>query len=189
MCGEDRSLAERAAEGDFGAFTALYERHYQRIFRTSFKLLKNFDDAEDVTQETFLQAWRKIGQFQGKAQFSTWLTRIAINNVLMHRRKRANYICQNASPLEGSSDHDRIAPLLYDEGPSPEDEAITHETHDILREAIDGLPPGQRMVVTLLDLQERSYGEAAIIMDRSLTTIKAQRSRGHRSLQLKLVSA
>ncbi len=83
---DDEALAERARAGDDAAFAALVERYQERVYRLALRLSSNPSDAEEVLQEAFLQAWRKIDTFRGDARFGTWLYRIATNTALMHKR-------------------------------------------------------------------------------------------------------
>jgi RNA polymerase sigma factor (sigma-70 family) len=81
--------AQLAAEGDVEAFEKIYRRHHKRVFSLCFRMVKNVSEAEDLTQEVFVQLFRKIGSFRGDSAFSTWLHRLTVNQVLMHFRRRS----------------------------------------------------------------------------------------------------
>ena len=84
----DYALAQCAAVGDTGSFEQLYRRHASRVYGICLRMTTNVAEAEDLTQEVFIQLYRKIGSFQGRSAFTTWLHRLTVNQVLMHFRKR-----------------------------------------------------------------------------------------------------
>src|SRR5882724_12257608 len=84
----DVELAKAAAAGDSAAFEKLYEQHHRRVYSLCLRMLGNGSHAEDLTQEVFLQVYKKIGSFRGESAFTTWLHRLTVNQVLMHFRKR-----------------------------------------------------------------------------------------------------
>ena len=84
----DFELAKRAASGDGGAFEELYRRHYRRVYALTLRMMGNPTEAEDMTQDVFLQLFNKIGMFRGESAFTTWLHRMTVNQVLMHFRKK-----------------------------------------------------------------------------------------------------
>src|SRR4028119_1652018 len=84
----DFTLAQRASNGDLTAFEEIYSRHHRRVYSVCLRMLQNPTEAEDLTQEVFIQLYRKIGSFRGDSAFTTWLHRLTVNQVLMHFRKR-----------------------------------------------------------------------------------------------------
>ena len=84
----DYELAQKAAQGDMGAFEDLYQRHNRRVYSLCLRMTGNVSEAEDLAQEVFIQLFRKIGSFRGESAFTTWLHRLTVNQVLMHFRKR-----------------------------------------------------------------------------------------------------
>src|SRR5205814_9952551 len=85
----DYALPQRAANGDMPAFEELYERHHRRVYSLCLRMTQNTAEAEDLTQEAFIQLFRKIGSFRGESAFTTWLHRLTVNQCLMHFRKRS----------------------------------------------------------------------------------------------------
>src|ERR1041385_3763253 len=86
--GTDFELAQSAAQGDMSAFEEIYQRHHRRVYSICLRMLQNAFEAEDLTQDVFIQLYRKIGSFRGDSAFTTWLHRLTVNQVLMHFRKR-----------------------------------------------------------------------------------------------------
>ncbi len=84
----DYELTQASASGDMGAFEEVYNRHHRRVYAICLRMLKNVTEAEDLTQDVFIQLYRKIGSFRGDSAFTTWLHRLTVNQVLMHFRKR-----------------------------------------------------------------------------------------------------
>jgi hypothetical protein len=84
----DFALAQSAAKGDMFSFEELYQRHHRRVYSICLRMLQNASEAEDLTQDVFIQLYRKIGSFRGDSAFTTWLHRMTVNQVLMHFRKR-----------------------------------------------------------------------------------------------------
>src|SRR5215831_9537539 len=84
----DFALAQSAARGDMAAFEEIYQRHHRRVYSICLRMLQNAFEAEDLTQDVFIQLYRKIGSFRGDSAFTTWLHRMTVNQVLMHFRKR-----------------------------------------------------------------------------------------------------
>ena len=84
----DLQLARSASHGDMGSFEELYKRHHRRVYSVCLRMLQNTSEAEDLTQDVFIQLYRKIGSFRGDSAFTTWLHRMTVNQVLMHFRKR-----------------------------------------------------------------------------------------------------
>ena len=85
----DLQLAKSAGHNDMGAFEEIYKRHHRRVYSVCLRMLQNTSEAEDLTQDTFIQLYRKIGSFRGDSAFTTWLHRMTVNQVLMHFRKRS----------------------------------------------------------------------------------------------------
>jgi RNA polymerase sigma-70 factor (ECF subfamily) len=180
--GEVLSEAEtirRAQNGDSAAFEKLYRLHSGRVFSLCVGMLKNPAEAEDLTQETFLTVFRRIGTFRGEAAFSTWLHRVAANLVLMHIRK--NTIAQTSleEMTEKREENDAprrefSAPDLYLNG------SVDRLT---LQKAIDQLPPGFRAEVVLYDIQGYEHREIADMLGFTTGTSKSQLHRTRRRLR------
>lgn len=145
MSSNDVALIDAAIDGDQSAYTRLYEDHYPKIFRTLLQQTHNAEDAEDLTQQTFIAAFRGLARFRKDAQFGTWLHRIAINQFLMKRRRKANAVIDSLDDPIGEEGNDTLGSQI---GASDENlEAVADR--DILSRCIALLPPGQRRVVLL----------------------------------------
>jgi RNA polymerase sigma-70 factor (ECF subfamily) len=147
--------------------------------------MRNNEDAEDVVQESFQQAFIHLKRFNGDSRFSTWLSRIAINAALMKLRRKRHV--QGVSLDESSGIEDSSTRVdLEDQGPNPEQVYAQKERQRILSEAINQLTPGMRKAIELRELGERSTEETAQIMGISVTAVKARVFHGRRKLRERL---
>src|SRR5713101_7265124 len=179
---EDAALVARARTGDTCAFELLVQRHNGKIFALAQRITRNREDAEDVVQQSFQKAFIHLKKFQGESLFSTWLTRIAINESLMLlRRKRGS----REVPIAESTTEDEAAlPLDFpDSGPNPEDSCLQREQERILSAAVNELTPGMRKAIELRELGELSTGETAQVMGLSVGAVKARVFHGRRKLR------
>jgi RNA polymerase sigma-70 factor, ECF subfamily len=183
--GEDAALVAAAQSGDGHAFEVLVERHQSRVRAVAWRFTRVQEDTEDIAQQTFQKAFLHLKQFEGNSSFSTWLTRIAINESLMWlRKKRAS----REVPIEESgAENETSLPLdPPDPGPSPEDRYSQREWKQILSRAINELSPTIRTAIELRDLGELSTGETAGIMRVSVGALKARLFHGRKKLRVKL---
>lgn len=179
---EDSALVAGAKTGDARAFELLVQRHQGKIVSLAHRITRNREDAEDVTQQSFQKAFIHLEKFEGESSFSTWLTRIAINEALMLlRRKRGS----REVPISESGTEDEFAlPLdIPDSGPNPEDSCLRREQDRILSAAINRLTPGTRKAIQLRELDERSTEETAQVMGLSVGAVKARVFHGRRKLR------
>jgi len=164
----ETQLVARAQRGDEEAFTALFEMHKRRVYSLCLRMTGNTAEAEDLTQEAFLQLFRKISTFRGESAFSTWLHRLAVNVVLMHLRKKG---LQQVSLDEGDTSQDE--PVKRDFGDN--DRRLMGSVDRIsLTRAIAELPPGYRTVFVLHDVEGYEHNEIAEIMKCSVGNSKSQ---------------
>ena len=159
-----------AQQGDAGAFEHIYRLHSRRVYAVCLRMVGNTAEAEDLTQDAFLQLFRKIGTFRGESAFSTWLHRLAVNVVLMKLRKKT----LPATSLEESTD-----PEDESSGPRREigapDLLLTGSIDRVhLQRAIEQLPPGYRQVFVLHDVQGFEHNEIAGLMECSIGNSKSQ---------------
>jgi RNA polymerase sigma-70 factor, ECF subfamily len=174
------TLAAKAGNGS--AFVELSRRHSKKIQLHVYRILGNWEDAEDVVQESLLKAFKHLGQFRGTCSFSSWLTRIAINSALMLIRKRrvrletsydrTAYSTETSEPWE-----------FPDHAPSPERLCVGRETEELLRGAILRLPSSYRTVVELYHAKECSTNEIAQALGISVAATKARLSRARTTLR------
>jgi RNA polymerase sigma-70 factor (ECF subfamily) len=179
---EDAALVAAAKTGDARAFELLVQRHEGRIFSLAQRMTRNREDAEDVVQQSFQKAFIHLKKFEGESLFSTWLTRIAINEALMLLRRRRG---TREVPIAESNTEDETAlPLdIPDVGPNPEDSCLRREQERILSAAVNELTPGMRKAIELRELGELSTGETAQAMGLSVGAVKARVFHGRRKLR------
>ncbi len=182
---EDAALVELSRRGDRAAFNELVNRNAQKVFRMARHMTRNDQDAEDVLQEAFLKAFSRLDQFQGDAKFSTWLTRIAVNESLMRLRKgRNNKTVSLDEELEIGDG--AVQREVADEGEDPEETYGRTEIREILEAAIDSLAEGYRTVFVLRDVEGFSTEETAEMLDLSISAVKSRLLRARLQLRDKL---
>lgn len=182
---DDVTLVAAAKSGDSHAFEVLVGRHQSRIRAIARRFTRVAEDTEDIAQQTFQKAFLHLQQFEGHSSFSTWLTRITINESLMWvRKKRAS----REVPIDGPSTENEHSLALDppDPGPSPEDRYSQREWKQILSRAMNELSPAIRTAIELRDLDELSTGDAAGIMRVSVSAVKARLFHGRKKLRVKL---
>ena len=177
---EEALVVLAAKNGDNAAFDVLAARYRRRILNTVGHITGSFDDAEDVTQEALLKAFVKIGSFRGTSSFSSWLTRIAINQALMWKRRpvrRAEVSWLNGPDLDEPGSVREFA----DTRPNPEECYRAQEQGDILLTVSKGLKPVMRQALEMCDLNEGSMKDLALIQGTSLSAAKARLFRGRKA--------
>ena len=165
----DAEILARAQAGDHHAFAHLYSLHKRRIYSLCLRMVGNVAEAEDLTQEAFLQLHRKIGTFRGDSAFSTWLHRLSINVVLMHLRKKGLPLMSLDEAMEPS----------YDDGPGRSfgapDLSLTGSIDRLaLERAVAALPAGYRLIFVLHDVEGFEHNEIAAMLDCSVGNSKSQ---------------
>ena len=159
-----------AQQGDAGAFERIYRLHNRRVYALCLRMLGNPAEAEDMTQEAFLQLFRKIATFRGESAFSTWLHRLAVNVVLMKLRKKK----LAEVPIDDNSDQDEEVSRPRKELGGP-DLLLTGSIDRVhLERAIAQLPPGYKQVFVLHDIQGFEHNEIAGLMNCSIGNSKSQ---------------
>ena len=161
----DLELIRAAAAGDAAAFEQLYRQHYRRVYSLCLRMLGSQTQAEDLTQEVFLQVFRKLGSFRGDSQFTTWLHRLTVNQVLMHFRKRG-------VKLEHTSEEGDFTNVV--DTPLQSTRRISMVDRLALEKAIAELPPGYRTVFALHDIEGYEHEEIAEMLGVSIGTSKSQ---------------
>ncbi len=167
--------------GDTHAFEELVFRHEHRTLAVALRITKNREDAEDVVQETFHKAFLHLHAFQQNSRFSTWLTRIAMNEAFMLLRRRRGIL--EVLPDNPDDSVDSVLEAFADKSPSPEESCLRRERKEYLIKAINGLGPKTRTTILLRDIEERSLEETAQILGTSTAAIKARQFHGRRKLR------
>jgi RNA polymerase sigma-70 factor (ECF subfamily) len=181
----DMTLVAAAKNENRQAFEILVERHARRVFFAARRMTRTREDAEDVLQQSLQKAFIHLRQFEGKSSFSTWLTRIAINEALILLRKSRGL----REVLINDSAEGEETPFVLeipDSDPNPEDSYSQRERQRILFSALNELPHGMRRAIQLRELDERSTQETARIMGISVNAVKARVFHGRRKLRERL---
>ena len=175
----DEEIVRRIRAGEAALFEVLMRRYNQRLFRVARAILRDEAEAEDVMQQTYVNAYTHLHQFEERARFGTWLTRIAVHEALARLRHRARLDEVDAMPEQ---DAQRME-LLMSKGPSPEEEAIRREMRGILESAVDAIPDIYRSVFLLREVEALSTAEAAECLGISEDTVKTRLHRARAMLR------
>jgi RNA polymerase sigma-70 factor (ECF subfamily) len=174
-------LVSRAQGGDGAALTQLVEATQQRVYNLAYRILRNPQEAEDLTQEIYVRVWRALPGFRGDSKFTTWLHTIATNTCLNRRRKLRRQI-----ELEMNSD-ERLESIAVPEGePGPEGRAEMVEQASVWS-TIEQLPPRYALVLTMFYQQQLAYSEIAEILNLPLGTVKGNLNRARNALARRLI--
>jgi RNA polymerase sigma-70 factor (ECF subfamily) len=178
----DEEVVAQVLAGNTEMFEILVRRYNQRLYRVARAILRNDDEAEDVMQEAYVRAYEHLGQFAGRAQFSTWLTRIAVHEALsrQHRGKRYAEL-EPAFETEGDP-MDSFASLTLD----PERQASNSELRRLLEDAVKELPDAYRAVFMLRDVEEMSTTGTAYALEISEENVKVRLHRARAALRKSL---
>lgn len=188
--GEDAVLIRAYQGGDKAAFDRLVLKHHHRLFNLCYRFLGDYQEANDSAQETFIKVYRSLKKFRFESTFSTWLYRIAVNTA-KNRLKSAEYRWKKKTvPLDNSvsPDHSSPAAGIQDETGSPAMELENKERMRLIQEAINALPPEQKEVVTLRDIEGLSYEEIIEITGVNPGTVKSRLARARPELRKRLRS-
>jgi RNA polymerase sigma-70 factor (ECF subfamily) len=159
-----------AQQGDAAAFERLYQLHSRRVYSLCMRMVGNTAEAEDLTQEAFLQLFRKISTFRGESAFSTWLHRLSVNVVLMRLRRKST----TETSLEEATEPDEESDGPRRDFGGPDLRLSGSIDRVNLQRAVDQLPPGYKAVFVLHDVQGYEHNEIANIMDCSIGNSKSQ---------------
>ena len=181
----DDEIVRRVLEGDVVLFELLMRRHNQRIFRAIRSILRDDAECEDAMQEAYVRAYEHLSQFQGRAQFSTWLTRIAVNESLKRLSARSRFEPLDFVNEDGENESMHAFPSNL---PSPEADAARTEAAGFLEEAILALPLPYRTVIVLRDVEEMSTADTAEALSLTEANVKVRLHRAHELLRNELAS-
>lgn len=177
---DDAALVAACKSGDQDAFAQLVQRHQRRVFNLVFRMLQQYEEANEITQETFLAAWQGLPAFRGDARFSTWLYRIAYNCCMkqleQRKRDRALQTAMQAEHILNRNDADDQARA----------ELEAHGFQELIREHLAMLPAKYRIVLVLRHLQDMTYEEMAEILTMPIGTIKTHLFRARNLLKERL---
>ena len=171
---KDIELTKVAAQGDMAAFEEIYKRHHRRVYSICLRMLQNASEAEDLTQDVFIQLYRKISSFRGDSAFTTWLHRMTVNQVLMHFRKRT-------VKYEKTTEEGETPDQIVSGTGNPHKMQIVDKI--ALDNAIEQLPTGYKNVFVLHDVEGFEHEEVARILGCSVGTSKSQLHKARLKLQ------
>ncbi|MEX2191159.1 MAG: sigma-70 family RNA polymerase sigma factor [Bacteroidota bacterium] len=168
---EDTALIQEALTGHQAAFARLRQKYHDAIYNLIYRMIREKDEVEDLTQEAFIKAFGSLSSFNDEFAFSTWLYKIATNNCIDHIRRRKLQTFSIDKPIESKeSDFSFELPDTNDE---PDQEMITLQRKKLLDDAINSLPPKYRQVIVMRHKEEMEYQEIALILKLPLGTVKA----------------
>ncbi len=171
----DEEIIDRVRGGDIESFELVMRRYNQRIYRTVRAILREDDETSDAMQEAYVNAFMHLGDFNGRARFSTWLTRIAVHEALGRLRKR-----KRIEPLDDSDSEDL---LMASPVNGPENSASDAELRALLEEAVDSLPEAFRTTFVLRSIEQLSVAETAEVLGIPEETVKSRHHRARERLQ------
>jgi RNA polymerase sigma-70 factor (ECF subfamily) len=168
----DEQLVEKARQGDMGAFEELVARHRDKIYARAFSMMRNEDEAVDLSQEAWVKSWQRLNQFHGESSFGTWVTRIVINLCLDQLRKRKR---QRTDSIEGMDEEaggvERLMPAVT---VNPTERLERGELRKKIDAALGKLSEEHRTVLVLHEFEEMEYKEIARTMDCSIGTVMSR---------------
>lgn len=172
----DEALIQQVLDGNTALFELLMRRYNERVYRAARSIVRDEHETEDVMQQVYVNAFTHLSQFNGAARFSTWLTRIAVNEALARVRRQGRF---------DSFDEPRskAEPLAHHPADNPERQAFAQELRGLLEHAIDSLPNGMREVFVLREVEGLSTLEVAECLDVSEDVVKTRLSRGRALLR------
>lgn len=173
MVGTDRNV-QLAAQGDLAAFEEIYRSHHRRVFNQCLRMTRSVSEAEDLTQDVFLQLYRKLKTFRGDSAFTTWLHRLTLNVVLMHFRK-------TASRPDQKTDQTPEQMELISRSTGSESSVILNRIY--LDEALRQLSPGYRAVLILHDVEGYEHNQISELLGCAVGTSKSQLHKARRKLR------
>jgi RNA polymerase sigma factor (sigma-70 family) len=183
----DALLATAARKGDHLAYVELCRRHREMVFRTVLRITRNVDDAEDIVQDSWMRGFTHIGTFDGRSEFSTWITRIAINSALTMIRRRQT---KKEYSLDDPSDPGNCrVKELSEPSRNPEERCLETERVRLVRQAIKRLPSKLRTAIEIRHFHEGSMSELAMLAGVSLPTMKSRLLRARLRLREPLSTA
>jgi RNA polymerase sigma-70 factor (ECF subfamily) len=181
----DEELVELILAGQGEVFARLYERYHLRTYRLAFGMTGRREAAEDLTQEIFLRAYQKLGQFKGDARFATWFHRLSVNHCLQHRQRTGKFIEETIEDWEHVMSQSQGETFVAREA---ETVISQRQAQVIIHKALLSLKPDLRAAVILRNLEGLSYEEVAERMNCSVGTVGTRLYRAHKLLARKLAS-
>lgn len=173
----DEEIVNRIIDGQKSLFEVIIRRYNQRLYRIQKGYISDEEDVKDTLQTTYIKAFKKLDTFRGEAAFSTWLTRIAINEALLFIKKQKS---RSNLHLYGSDDEKPEATSTFN---SPDQQSIDQETREVLEKAINKLPPKYRSVYIMREVEEMSTKDTALALEISESNVKVRLMRAKKKLR------
>lgn len=161
----DEEVVSRVLAGDAALYEILMRRYNQRVYRAVISIAKNSTDTEDIMQEAYVRAYQHLSQWERRAKFSTWLTRIAVHEALARVERNRRYV-------DMGGEEDEFEPALAAKGRSPEEQVSESEMRQLLETIILALPQAYRSVLVMRDVEEMSTSEVAGVLGLTEENVK-----------------
>ena len=175
----EEELIREALQGNSRSYGELVERFHSRLYNAMLQVVGSHDEAEDVVQDSFVQAYVKLDTFQGHSKFFTWLYRIAFNNALSRqRRKRSDLSIEQSREITGSDPQDRLE--------APDEPLLREERVSMVHQALRMLTEEHRAILVLREMEEMSYEGIAEVLSINIGTVRSRISRARNQLKLHL---
>jgi len=174
-------LIKRSQKGDINSFEELIKEYKKIAYNIALKMLKNKEDAEDVSQEALIKVYKSINRFNMDSSFKTWLYRIVANTCLDHLRKNKENPISIDQPIR--SGHDEFYMDIGDNRPTPQEVLETKLTQKMVMEAVNELEEDFKTIIILRDINDFSYEEISEILECNIGTVKSRISRGRQKLK------
>jgi len=175
----DEEVVERVLAGETALFEIIMRRYNRRLYRVARAILMDDREAEDVMQDAYVRAYTHLGQFEGRARFSTWLTKIAVHEAKARARRRSRFVDPGSARNTGEDGMNTFTSRTRD----PEQQALSRELSVVLEAAVDALPEAYRSVFMLRKIEEMSTAETAECLDISEETVKVRLHRARSLLR------
>lgn len=175
----DEEVVKRVLAGETALFEIIMRRYNRRLYRVAHAILMDDREAEDVMQDAYVRAYTHLGQFAGRAKFSTWLTKIAVHEARARARRRSRFVDPGSTQNPGEDGMNTFTSKTRD----PEQQALSRELNAVLEDAVDALPEAYRSVFMLRKIEEMSTAETAECLDISEETVKVRLHRARSLLR------
>lgn len=175
----EEDLIQEALQGNGHSYGELVERFQARLFNSMLQIVGSHDEAEDVVQDSFVQAYLKLDSFQGNSKFFTWLYRIAFNNALSRRRRKRNDMSlEQSRELTGSDPQDKLE--------APDEPLLRQERVSLIHQALELLTEEHRGILVLREMDGMAYEDIAEILSINIGTVRSRLSRARNQLKVHL---
>jgi RNA polymerase sigma-70 factor (ECF subfamily) len=181
----DQQLVERAQRGDKHAFELLVAKYQRRLGRLISRFVRNAAEAEDVTQDAFIKAYRALPAFRGDSAFYTWLYRIGINTAKNHLVAQGRRV-PTSTPLDADEAEEFEDAALLHEVATPENELMSKQVVEVVNASLQELPDDLRTALTLREIEGLSYEEIATVMDCPIGTVRSRIFRAREAIAANL---